>query len=119
IAARHELALARSLVALARTEDARTSLRRATLAGGETSAEAHALLAEIADAEHSDSDRLHTRAAELAVARAMLFDKTRQSIAAEADWQRAHALARQVAPEIARDAARTLLARSGHDAGLE
>src|SRR6185436_2927303 len=70
-------------------------------------------------ADHADSDRLYTRAAELAVARAMLFDKTRQSVAAEADWQRAHALARQVAPEIARDAARTLLARSGHDASLE
>src|SRR6185503_18086062 len=142
IAARHELALARSLVALGRTEEARTGLRRATLAGGEISAEAHAMFAEIADAaldrehaaaeldtaiaglvelaaDHADSDRLYTRAAELAVARAMLFDKTRQSVAAEADWQRAHALARQVAPEIARDAARTLLARSGHDAGLE
>src|SRR5262249_20499612 len=66
-----------------------------------------------------EADRLYTRAAELAVARAMLFDKTRQSVAAEADWQRAHTLARQVAPEIARDAARTLLARSGHDASLE
>src|SRR6185436_15641914 len=70
-------------------------------------------------ADHADSDRLYTRAGELAVARAMLFDKTRQSIAAVADWQRAHALARQGAPEIARDAPRTLLARSGHDAGLE
>src|SRR5439155_1343209 len=136
IAARHELALARSLVALGRTEDARTSLRRATLAGGETAAEAHAMFAEIADAAldrehaaaeldtaiaglvelaeaHADSDRLYTRAAELAVARAMLFDKTRQSSAAEADWQRAHALARHGAPEIARHAARTLLARAG------
>src|SRR5262249_24674646 len=48
--ARHELALARSLIALERPDDARISLRRATLAGGETAAEAHAILAEIAEA---------------------------------------------------------------------
>ena len=143
IAARHELALARSLVALGRIDDARASLRRATLAGGEPAAEAHAMLAEIADAtldrDHAaaeldtaiaslvelaagtppEGDRLYTRAAELAVARAMLFDRSGQPGAAGADWQRAHALARQAAPEIARDAARTLLARSGDDAGLE
>ena len=35
-AAQHELELARSLIALGRTDDARASLRRATLAGGET-----------------------------------------------------------------------------------
>ncbi len=143
IAARHELALARSLIALGRTDDARASLRRATLAGGEPAAEAHATLAEIADArldrEHAateldtaiaalielaagapaEADRLYTRAAQLAVERATLFDRSGQPIAAGADWQRAHALARQAAPEIARDAARTLLARSGDDAGLE
>jgi tetratricopeptide (TPR) repeat protein len=168
IAARHELALARSLVALGRTDDARASLRRAALAGGETGAEAHAMLAEIAgagrdrtgepaappaqaaafpppqaaslvDHEHAlaeletaitmlvelaarqprDADRLYTRAAELAIARAMLFDRARQAVAAEADWQRAYTLARQPAPEIAREAARTLLARSGDDASAE
>jgi Tfp pilus assembly protein PilF len=143
IAARHELALARSLIALDRGDDARASLRRATLAGGEAAAEAHAMLAEIAaatlDREHAaaeldtaiaalidlaagappDGDRLYTRAAELAVERAMLFDRSGQPIAAGADWQRAHALARQAAPEIARDAARTLLERSGDDASLE
>ncbi|HEX3764268.1 MAG TPA: hypothetical protein VHW23_36490, partial [Kofleriaceae bacterium] len=143
IAARHELALARSLIALGRTDEARGSLRRATLAGGEPAAEAHAVLAELADAtldrDHAaseldtaiaslvdiaavapaDADRLYTRAAQLAVERAMLFDRDGQPSAAGADWQRAHALARQAAPEIARDAARTLLARSGDDAGLE
>src|SRR5262249_51982669 len=76
-------------------------------------------LVELAGAGHPDADRLYTRAAELSVARAMLFDKTRQSVAAEAGWQHAHALARQPAPEISRDAARTLLSRCGHDAGLE
>ncbi|HEY0480211.1 MAG TPA: tetratricopeptide repeat protein, partial [Kofleriaceae bacterium] len=143
VAANHELALARSLVALGRTDDARASLRRATFAGGEPAAEAHAMLAEIADAtldrDHAaaeldtaiaslvelaagtppEGDRLYTRAAELAVARAMLFDRHGEPLAAGADWQRAHALARQAAPEIARDAARTLLARSGDDANLE
>lgn len=143
VAARHEIALARSLLALGRIDDARASLRRATLAGGETAAEAHAMLAEIAVAavdrelaaseleiavaalitlaaeQPSESDRLKARAAELAVARAMLFDKTGQTIAAAADWQRAHALAQQAAPEIARDAALTLLARSGDDPSLE
>jgi tetratricopeptide (TPR) repeat protein len=146
VAARHELALARSLRALGRLDEARTSLRRATLAGGETAAEAHALLAELADValdrEHAateletaitalaalaelaaarpaERDRLSARAAELCVARAMLLDKAGRSAAAGADWQRAHVLARQAAPEIARDAARTLLARSGDDAGLE
>jgi len=143
VAARHELALARSLRALGRPDDARASLRRATLAGGETAAEAHAMLAEIADvaldrelaagelataitalaelaaARPAERDRLSARAAELSITRAMLLDKTGQSVAAEADWQRAHALAGQAAPEIARDAARTLLARSGDDAGLE
>ncbi len=143
VAARHELALARSLIALGRSDEARASLRRATLAGGEPAAEAHAMLAEIADAtldrDHAaaeldtaiaslvelaagtppEGDRLYTRAAELAVARAMLFDRSGQPIAAGADWQRAHALARQSAPEIARSAARTLLARSGNDASLE
>jgi tetratricopeptide (TPR) repeat protein len=143
IAARHELALARSLVALGRIDDARASLRRATLASGETAAEAHAMLAEIADAaldrqhaaaeleiaisalielasdDHADGGRLSRRAAELAVARAMLFDKAGQSAAAGADWQRAYALAQDTAPEVARDAARTLLARSGDDLGVQ
>jgi tetratricopeptide (TPR) repeat protein len=142
VLARHELALARSLVALERGDDARISLRRATLAGGETAAEAHAVLAEIAEAtsdrehaaaeldtaitslvdlasEDSDGDRLYTRAAELAVARAQLLERTGQPDAAIADWQRAHALAQIHAPEIARNAARTLLARAGDDARVE
>ncbi len=143
VAARHEVALARSLLALGRTDETRASLRRATLASGATAADAHAMLAELADAaldrelaateletaittlveladeQPPEADRLRVRAAELAVARAMLFDKLGQSAAAAADWQRAHALAHQAAPEIARDAARTLLARSGDDATLE
>lgn len=141
-AARHELQLARSLVVLDRTDDARNSLRRATMAGGETAAEAHAVLAEIAEAtsdrEHAvaeldtaisafvdlasddlgDGDRLYTRAAQLAVSRANLFDRTGQHAAASADYQRAHTLAQRHAPELARDAAKTLLARSD-DAGTE
>ncbi|MDQ3367038.1 MAG: hypothetical protein M3680_16565, partial [Myxococcota bacterium] len=60
IAARYELELARSLVALTRIDEARTSLRRASLAGGETGAEAHAVLAEIAergdDREHAATE---------------------------------------------------------------
>jgi tetratricopeptide (TPR) repeat protein len=76
-------------------------------------------LVELAAERPADRDRLSTRAAELTVARAMLFDKTGQSIAAGADWERAHALAGSAAPEIARDAARTLLARSGDDASVE
>jgi tetratricopeptide (TPR) repeat protein len=111
VAARHELALARSLVALGRTEEARTGLRRATLAGGETAAEAHACpprsptpldRARCRRARYRGSQRWSSSrpattrpriavhaSRELAVARAMLFDKTRQSVAA-ADWQRAH-----------------------------
>ncbi|NVB84455.1 MAG: tetratricopeptide repeat protein, partial [Kofleriaceae bacterium] len=57
--ARYELMLARSLVHLSRMDEARASLRRATLAGGETAAEAHAVLAEIAEAT---SDREHAAA---------------------------------------------------------
>lgn len=143
VAARYELELARSLVATGRVDDARASLRRATLAGGETAAEAHAVLAEVAEAtsdrEHAAAEldtaiasliglasdevgpgeRLYTRAAQLAVARAHLLDRSGLPIAASADWIRAHDLANQHAPEIARDAARTLLARSGQDAGTE
>jgi tetratricopeptide (TPR) repeat protein len=143
VAARHELALARSLIALGRGDDARASLRRATLAGGATAAEAHAMLAELAEAasdrDHAsseleiaisaliglaadkppDTDRLVARAAELAIARARLLERAGHAAAAAADWQRAYALAQDVAPAMARDAARTLLARSGDDAGLE
>jgi Tfp pilus assembly protein PilF len=141
-AGRAELQLARSLVALGRTDDARGSLRRATLAGGETAAEAHALLAEIAEAtfdrEHAAAEldtaigslvdlaasasapaadeRLRVRAAELAVARATLMERSGQVSLATADWERAHELAGERAPEIARDAARTMLARTQHDA---
>jgi tetratricopeptide (TPR) repeat protein len=136
IAARHELALARSLVAQERLDDARGSLRRATLAGGETAAEAHAVLAEIAEAasdrEHAaaeldtaisslveltgtdvaENDRLYTRAAELAMSRAILFDQGGHAEQASADWERAHDLAHDHAPDLARDAARTMLSRA-------
>src|SRR5690606_7033350 len=135
-AARYELMLARSLVQIGRLDEARASLRRATLAGGETAAEAHAVLAEIAEAtsdpEHAAAeldtaissyiglagedvaadDRLYARAAQLAVARATLLDSAGQAAQATADWERAHDLAQQHAPEIARDAARTMLSRS-------
>ncbi|HEY6037142.1 MAG TPA: tetratricopeptide repeat protein, partial [Kofleriaceae bacterium] len=131
VIAKQELELARSLVALDRLDDARSSLRRATMSGGETAAEAHAVLAEIAeadaDAEHAaaeldtaitsfvdlgseadvDEDRMYTRAAELAVARAALFDRRGDAAQAGADWERAHGLAAQHAPAIARSAART------------
>lgn len=145
VSARHELALARSLVAIGRTDDARASLRRATLAGGETAAEAHAVLAEVAEAsddrDHAateldtaigqlldlashasltdpTSERMYTRAAELAMARASLFDRSGQASAASGEWMRAHELAVRHAPQIARSAARTMLARSG-DTGTE
>ena len=135
IAARHELQLARSLIHLGRSDEARTALRRTVGAGGELAAEAHAMLAEIAEAtldrEHAAAeldtaisslvgladdggagDRLYARAAELAVARATLFDKTGSPQQATADWERAHELAAEHAPEIARDAARTMLERA-------
>lgn len=141
-AARHELALAQSLVALGRLDDARASLRRATLVGGETAAEAHAVLAKIAEAaedkDHAAAEldtaisslvglaqetgkagpgdeRLYTRAAELAVARATLLDKTGGD--ASQDWERAHDLAHEHAPQIARDAALTMLSRASDGAG--
>ena len=141
VIARQELEFARSLVALGRIDDARGSLRRATLAGGETAAEAHAVLAEIAeadaDAEHAateldtaissfidlgsetdiDEDRMYTRAAELAVARATLFDRRGDAAQAGVDWERAHGLAAQHAPAIARSAARTMLARAAEPIG--
>jgi tetratricopeptide (TPR) repeat protein len=144
LAARYELMLARSYLALDRADDARGSLRRATLAGGETAAEAHAVLAEIAEAtfdrEHAaaeldtaisslvdlasddhlgESDRLYKRAAQLAVSRASLFDRSGQYALASEDYQRAHALAQQHAPELARDAAKTMLSRAGEDANTE
>ena len=156
VLARYELEHARSLVALTRIDEARASLRRATLAGGETAAEAHAVLAEIAEAsadrEHAaaeldtaidsfvelastrqataahasasqdaghDEDRFYTRAAELAILRATLFDRSGQASLASQDWQRAHALATDHAPQLARDAAKTLLARAGDDAHVE
>ena len=131
---KHELALARSLIALGRIDDARDSLRRATLAGGETAAEAHAVLAEIAEAAADPvhaaieletaitsfidlaagdtGDRMYRRAAELAVARASLFDRTGQGTLAGADWERAHGLAGHHAPELARSAAKTMLERA-------
>jgi tetratricopeptide (TPR) repeat protein len=134
IAAGHELALARSLLALSRSDDARGALRRAVVAGGEVSAEAHAMLAEIADAtadrEHAAAeldtaidalvgladeqggDRLYARAAALAMARATLFDKTGSPQLATADYERAHDLAAAHSPELARDAARTMLSRA-------
>ena len=138
VTARHELALARSLVAIGRVDDARASLRRATLAGGETAAEAHAVLAEVAEAaddrDHAATEldtaisqllelaandpageRMYTRAAELAMARASLFDRSGQAGAASGEWVRAHELALHHAPQIARNAARTMLARSGND----
>ena len=157
VAARHELHLARSLVVLGRTDDARGSLRRATLAGGETAAEAHAVLAEIAEAtldrEHAAAEldtaigslvdlaaeeavprvtdsigpasglerstRLRVRAAELAVARATLFDRSGQISLATADYERAHELAQDHSPAIARDAARTMLGRVQDDGARE
>jgi Tfp pilus assembly protein PilF len=126
IATKHELALARSLVALERIDDAKAALRRASTAGGEIGAEAHAILGEIAEAA---GDREHAvteldvaitgfgngrRAAELAVARAELIEQIAPptETVAIAAWERAHALARDHAPALARAAARTLLARS-------
>jgi len=140
-AARYELMLARSLVQIDRMDDARASLRRATLAGGETAAEAHAVLAEIAEAaqdrdhaaveldtaiasfvelanDASADDRFYARAAELAIMRATLLDGVGNASQASADWERAHDLAQQHAPDIARDAARTMLSRAS-DAAAE
>jgi len=135
-AARYELMAARSLVQLERVDEARASLRRATLSGGETAAEAHAILAEIAesadDHDHAateldtaitsfvglagsgvdNEDRLYARAAQLAALRATLLDKAGQPVQATTDWERAHDLAQEHAPEIARDAARKMLARA-------
>ncbi|HUS27749.1 MAG TPA: hypothetical protein VMZ53_04555, partial [Kofleriaceae bacterium] len=134
--ARYELMLARSLVHLGRIDEARASLRRATLAGGETAAEAHAVLAEIAqaasDREHAAAEldtaitsfvglagegvttdeRMLTRAAELAIARASLLDSAGHANQAMADYERAHQLAADHAPQLARDAARTMLAKA-------
>ncbi len=142
VAARYELVLARSMVALGRTDEARSSLRRASMAGGETAAEAHAILAEIAEAtgdrEHAalelevaigllvqlgtddprQEDRMFTRASQLAMTRAALFDRGGHPAAAALELQRAHELAELHAPAIARDAARALLARAD-DAGGE
>ena len=141
VLAQHELALARSLVAIGRTDDARGSLRRATIAGGETAAEAQAVLAEIAaataDADHAaaaldtaiasfidlgseeegNGERMFTRAAELAVMRATLFDHSGDATQAGVDWERAHGLAAQHAPAIARSAARALLSRAADPIG--
>ncbi|MGN6103488.1 MAG: tetratricopeptide repeat protein, partial [Kofleriaceae bacterium] len=139
LAARHELALARSLVATSRLDDARSSLRRATLAGGEPGAEAHALLGELAEAsgdhDHAaaeldtaivalvelagpggeDEARWVTRAAQLSIARAGMFDRAGAPEEALRELERAHQLAELHAPELARAAARTLLERAEGD----
>ncbi len=145
LAARCELMLARAYLSLDRIDDARGSLRRATIAGGETAAEAHAVLADIAEAtfdrEHAaaeldtaiaslidladddrvgERDRLYKRAAQLAVNRAGLFDRSGQYALASEDYERAHTLAQVHAPELARSAAKTLLSRAPKgDAGTE
>src|SRR5439155_906119 len=62
--------------------------------------------------EQTGDDRLYARAAELALARANLFEKTGAPAQASADYERAHELASAHAPELARGAARTMLARS-------
>src|SRR5207302_6459742 len=62
--------------------------------------------------DKEDHNRLYARAAELALARASLFDKTGAPAQASADYERAHELAGTHAPELARGAARTMLARS-------
>ncbi len=138
--ARYELMLARSLVQIDRIDDARASLRRATLSGGETAAEAHAVLAEIAEATHAhdhaaaeldtaisafvglanetaSDERLYARAAELAITRATLLDHAGHAVPASMDWERAHDLAQLHAPDLAREAARTMLARASNAAG--
>ncbi len=76
-AARYELLLARSLVMLGLMDEARASLRRATVGGGETAAEAHAVLAEIAEAGF---DRDHA-VGELDTAIGSLVELARESIA--------------------------------------
>ncbi len=146
LAARCELMLARAYLSLDRIDDARGSLRRATIAGGETAAEAHAVLADIAEAtfdrEHAaaeldtaisalidlaeddrvgERDRLYKRAAQLAVQRAGLFDRGGQYALASEDYERAHTLAQVHAPELARTAAKMLLSRAPKDgdAGTE
>src|SRR3569623_2675593 len=60
-------------------------------------------------------ERLYTRAAELAIARATLLDKTGGD--AEPEWERAHDLAHEHAPQSAREAAMTLLSRASDGAG--
>ncbi len=143
-AARFELELARSLVALGRVDEARACLRRATVASGETAAEAHAVLAEVAMAARDrelatveldtaidslvaiaatldlgQGERLSTRAAELSIARARLLDDAMDTTAAHAEWERAYALAWPHAPQLARDAANTMLSRVVNDVGAE
>jgi Tfp pilus assembly protein PilF len=142
LAARYELQLATSLIALDRFDDARAALRRTLVLGDETSAEGHVMLAELAmharDREHaaaeldtaiaallalaedrneSDATRLFKRAAELALARAQLFDETGAPQQASAEYERAHELAAGHAPEVARGAARTMLSRAADAIG--
>lgn len=135
-----ELELARSLMAVERTADAQSALQRATPLGGETAAEAHVILAELAaqasmddqavgqldsaitklieladsevNAGTTDAARLRARAAELAVVRATRFDNAGRIDQANAEWIRAHDLAEKHAPAIARDAAHTMLSRA-------
>ena len=53
--------------------------------------------------ETSADDRFYTRAAELAILRATLLDGAGNASQASADYERAHDLAQQHAPDIARD----------------
>jgi Tfp pilus assembly protein PilF len=143
VTARHELQLARSLAALGRLDEARSSLRRATLAGGETAAEAHALLAEIATGardrdlaaaeleaaiaafvelavdERGEAPRRLVRAAKLALTRAQLLEVGPDQAAAVSDLQRAYQLAQAHDPDLARAAASALLERAGSEPAVE
>ncbi len=134
-----ELHLARSLVALERTDDAQSALQRATPLGDDAAAEAHVILAEIASrsenheqataqldsairklielanseaSDHTSVPRRRARAAELAVMRAIRLDNAGQLEQANAEWTRAHELAETHAPAIAREAAHTMLSRA-------
>ena len=135
-AARYELELARSLVAIGRIDDARASLRRATLAGGETAAEAHAVLAEIAEAtddrDHAAAEldtaiacarrsrggttaggeRLFTRAAELAVVRARRCSTARPARPRRAPTGSARTTSRRPTPRSSRATPRARCSRA-------
>ncbi|MEZ4369140.1 MAG: hypothetical protein R2939_23075, partial [Kofleriaceae bacterium] len=106
--------------ALAQAERAERALRAEPDAAAGRLDRAIGQLIEAAEAAFADDGApLRERAAALAMQRGALLDARGDRDAAVDDYRRAHTLAAAAAPAVARDAARTLLARDAASAASE